>query len=546
MTFLERGTEQVARFSNLLSGTALLLLLTYLLWLPTFPSGDGPLHIYFANILWSLARHQPGYAPYYAIRHLIAPYSLHYFALIFFEKFLSSANAEKLFVTMVVLNTALGFRFLARRLGDHAALASLWMVPLLLTWSMGGGLLNFSFAIGVAYWAFAFWTMLHPAGSPRALAGFVVALAVLVLSHPVPLLVLCAFVGADLLLVWLEARRFGRPMQGLGVRAVAFALSCLAMVVPTLLADKGKVNAIWPDLHPHVDLLIELVRAQCVGLFGGAGVLQVIYTLGLLAIVPGALLLVGRGMLPHLRAGASTPAERLLVIAVVYLLATLSFPHSLNGSYYFPQRMWDLLWPLILACAAAASLGPRLERGLALVGAALVLVFAVLTVQTLGPAARKEAALGQVHFEAGSRGLFVQPLSATHPYAGGFTYPVFFWSGARAVANSHAILLNSPWLDLSILPVKENGQAGLLVDEQSKATTEHPWDLLQVLETPSAARDRALAHADFLLYGDPIATRPDVHAPVAAMLADRQMLWTCSYSDFYAACTRNPGPAARP
>ena len=84
----------------------LLAAILYVLWLPVFPTGDGPVHLYYADVLWSLVQHQPTYAHDYAIRHLLAPYLVHYLALVSFEDLVPPPMSEKLFIAIIFLTQA--------------------------------------------------------------------------------------------------------------------------------------------------------------------------------------------------------------------------------------------------------------------------------------------------------------------------------------------------------------------------------------------------------------------------------------------------------
>ena len=379
---------------------ALAAVLAYILWLPVFPSGDGPAHLYFASVLASLVEKQPGYSSFYAVRHLVAPYALHYLALIGLEQFVTAAVAEKIFVACIVANSALGFRFLARCLAGtsgaaiaNASVISLWVIPLAITWSLGAGFFNFCFAVGTMFWALGLYTLLP---SASALAALVLTLVLLVFSHPVPLMVLIVFLAGDLALLLLATRAVPK------LKAAAFTLACVAMLGPLSIADKGHTgaSAILPDVQPHWDVLLAIVTGQNLGLISGTQALQIAAQAGLVLIVPGAVWLVAR----RLRWRALTPADRLMLIATTFLFGTWFFPRSLNGSFYFPQRMWDIAWPVILATAAGASMTARLRARLAIGAIVLTAVTWAVTVPVLTPVARKQALLAAAPLPEGQAG----------------------------------------------------------------------------------------------------------------------------------------------
>ncbi len=556
----------------------------FVLWLPVFPTGDGPVHLYYADVLGSLVRHQPTYAHEYAIRHLFAPYLVHYLALISFEHFVSPPLAEKLFIAIIFLTQGFGFRFLARKLGGGgvsgaclapaaslAPVASLWMLPLLFSWSLGGGFLNCCFAAGVMLWSFGVWISLGtddrlfngPAPGARLVAllgAHAVLLAVLVLSHPVPLMVLLLFTASDLLL-----RLFTRPgllWRSLAPQVAAFAMTCWAFLYPVLLAQKGQAAAVLPGAGFHLDVFWELLAGTRLGYFAGLnlhtlpGWLAIVARAGLLAVAPGvsALLMTSppstktRPQPAFLRA-VETPSGRLLLICLIFLAATVFFPRSLNHSYFFPQRMWDIVWLLVLACAAAATPSPRTRHRLAVAGLALIVITALTGLPALSRIARAQQQLAAAPLPRGKYGLFLEPDSAEQGRGAATTYPVYSWAGARAFAANHAILLNSPWLGLTILPVRDAaaGLNPLLVNGLPSTYSESPLALTHALSDPDPSRETVLARAeiltraDFFLYSNPATigspqAAEQTRRAALALLGTESAAWRCEATGFYAVC----------
>jgi len=525
-------------FCDILFVLSLAAVVIFILRLPLFPNSDGSVHLYYAHVMWSLVNHQPLYEHFYAIRHLIGVYSIHYFALILFENFVSPAKAEELFIAIILVNSALGFRFLAGRLGANSAVVSLWMVPLLLSWPLGAGFLNYCFAIGAVCWALGFWIGLPPEGKARGVIGFSVAVVAMIFSHPVPLLFLVIFLTADLLLRWMEERRSNASgfFRRHSARLAAFGLTCLAILVPSILVQKGQIVSDLRDIYPHPHLLRYLLEGRYVGMFGGGYPLQILYTIGVLFVIPGVALLMAKGPWTRLRQGKTTAADRLLVFSILFLVATLSFPDSLNGADNFPQRFWILLWMMILACGAAATVKARALGWIAAGGGLLIVITGTVAMRTMPGVARMQAVVSHVRLPSGSKGIFLEPWGRS-PYDFGLTGNVFYSVGFRAAAQSDAIILNSPWIYQEHMPIRENGRSGLIADYVSWYSSQPPR-LLKIVSTPSPTRDAVLRASDFFLLADPWKMNGGLVNSVRLILRDEQPQWSCKYGKDYVMCQR--------
>ncbi len=517
------------------------LLAVFELWLaslPLIPNGDGPMHIYLASTLWKLATHSsPLFGHYYAIRHLVQPYSFHYYLFIVLNRFLKPDAAEKLFAGLILATVALGFRSLTRALGAASPAAPLLVFPLLLSWPFSAGFFNFTFGCGLLLFALALYTRFHtPGRHGGAWAAFGAVLVLLVLAHPIPILILICLTGLDLLLQ-LPARRRGRVRPWLPpAQIAALALSCLAFVFPILIADKAAVASSVNQIGFHFDLLVPLLVGQNVAYFQVRNGFGVLYLVLIVAVLPVALRFLflrrreTQGGLPW------TGADRLLIAVMVFLAGTLLLPKSMNGSAFFAVRLWYPLWLLAAASIAALLRTAAAERRTAawsLGGAGFALMFAFLYVP---PVARAQAELEQAPLPPNARGLYLLPEDAV---AGHWTHTwwgVNFWGGVRAFHAHGDVLVNTPWMELTILPVEENGRAGLLRDFLPGKESEAPYMAVRNMSgTPAAAR--ALALADFVLVSVPGGS-PAPRTLAERFLGAESPRWRCDSRPTYAVCVR--------
>ncbi len=518
-----------------LFGAGLALVVSAVCALPVFPSGDGPVHVYFARILFLLARHAGGvYAPVYAVRHWLQPYALHYFWLDGAGRWLSPEWAEKSFVLAILLINALGFRALARQLGDGAGTASLWILPLGLSWALFSGFLNFCFAAGVLFVAYRLYLRLDERWSLATLAGYAGALALLVFSHPVPLLLLLLLLGGDAVLLVLSRRR------GLRTQGVCLLLALLAFAGPVLIADKASVaDSLLRDVRPHWQQVRAIASGDRLSVFAGRAPLPLLLTVMLVAVAPvAAWWMVRDGAVGRLRRGVAGPADRLWCVAWTLLLLTLIFPQSMNGSALFADRMVPLLWPFLFAGVAAIPISAQAagwSRSLAGLATGASVACALLY---LLPAACLEAAMTQGPMPEGQRGLFVAEPAVRGPFREHLAGELLDWGGARAFAAHGDVLVNSPWMQLTIVPVRERGRAGLLRDRLPGSWSESPVALGELLAARGPGAARALEGVDFLLYSDPSASPAAVARAVPRYLPAGANGWHCVAPGSYAVCRR--------
>ena len=416
------------------------------------------------------------------------------------------------------------------------------------------------------------------------LVCFIALLLTLVLSHPVPLIVLFLFTASDLLLRTLahfirsaskERNDQRKPkQQPCPAQLAALAMTLCAFLAPAMIAQKGQAAAAVSGIGFHRHVLVQLVSGKGVGLFASTGLhslsgwIEMSTRAGLGIIVPGVAVLLRRANRQRAprsetttppssadvasarprwtRALPATAAGRLLLICLLYLAGTLFFPLSLNHSYFFPQRMWNIVWLLVLACGAAAKPSRHARGWLALAALLLIALTAATSLPLLVRIAHTQQQLAAAPLPPGRRGLLLEPDSVEQTRGTGTTYPVYAWAGARAFAASHAILLNSPWLGLTILPIRDASVPGphpLLDIGLPSIYSESPLALTHALATPSRDRTAILARADFLLYSNPASLASPHSAQLTlraalALLGPESAAWQCNAPGFYAVCVR--------
>jgi hypothetical protein len=392
----------------------------FVLWLPCFPSGDGPLHAYYAQVFGALIGGGTSYSQFYAIRHIVQPYCIHYYALLFFRHWLGSEKAEEAFVSIILVVTALGFRFMAQQLGKNASVISLFMIPLLLDWTLGAGFLNYCLGVGIFFWAIGCWHLLRDRRLSPPMLGYLTLLTLLVFTHPVPLLVLIFFCTCDMaLIIWQKKKHAIQGNgQSLRVKLVAFGFTCLALLVPLAIADKSKVTSVWRDCFPHRSVLLHLLEAKSLTYFWSTSPQVIIFDALVLCMFPAAILLSQRDLRSRWASRALSAADRQILIMVLFTLSTITMPRSVGGGANFSERMWDVCWPMVIALAAAAQGIAGRRRSTLMVGVAMIIFTAVVAVPRLDALAAVQDELSRVALPVGRVGLLLEPLSTTEKSMG--------------------------------------------------------------------------------------------------------------------------------
>lgn len=514
----------------------------FLFAMPVMPTGDGPVHIYLSTLMWKLVKHSsPLYEHFYAVRHLVQPYSFHYYFLIVLERWFSADRAEEIFVALILATLAIGFRRLCQVLGPGSPSVSLWVFPLLLSWPLGGGFLNYVFACGLLLFALCYYARLTGNAEPGgALAGLLTILVLLVLSHPVPILLLIFLIGIDIVFQFLtRARTPGAPRVPRW-SLYAFGLSCLAFLFPLLIADKAQAaGSLRHGLGFHTAYLRDLFDGCRVSLFDVHNPLGWLYGFAIVAMLPACIvLLVRSGAAARWRASAPTAADRLSLGIVLYLLGSLFFPPAMNGSALFAIRMFYMVWLVAVPCAALAVTGRTAQRAVAWTGVAVSVVSLIFGVLYLRPLAHRQWQIEHAAIPSQARGLFLQTSAGDTSKAIRMNDSLLFWQGARAFAAHGDVLLNTPWLQLTIVPIVGRAHSGLLDNFAPNSASENPNTLAAFLDHNPSVKAQALANADFLLFSDPSRTDSRPLQFAAATLGAAAENWRCTRQDFFAVCTR--------
>ncbi len=505
-----------------------LLYCAWVLSLPLFPSQDGPVHLYLASIFKGLLGGESNtYSTYYLVRHYLPPYSFHYYLLVALMHFISPLLAEKLFVCLILVSFACGFRYLALSIGPNGPLFSIFALCLLLNWSLAMGFENYLFSLSMAFWALGLWMHTRRNSSVGLRISFLLILYVMALTHPVPVAIVLGFAGLDLVMTVLGGRfsetitasKRTSPLRDL---FTLIAASSTLLYISHFTEKRRTADNIRNTIHPLAEFLSFYGHLEGVRYFNGTDTSVHLYGLAIY------LLLLIAAAVALLRTRRSSPGALPWRVAfVLFLLVMPVVPMDINGSHMFATRLVALVW---LAAFAAASGSARLPR---IVELCFVFFASITSLGILGLAhsevSREARQMGQLTSAPVNQrqklGLLLPGLEHHVTPRYDFVVDPFVWAGVHYFRQGGDVLLNTPWTDIPILPVNATSALGL--EGFDPTTIEFFYDLRQHIEDGDPASLALLAHADFILFttgGEPV----DADAVTRILQAQPGSQWSCA------------------
>ncbi len=504
------------------------------------------MHLFFTHVLAQLLTHSsPVYEQYYFIRHLFPPYSLYYYLLIALSRIMPLVWADKVIVAVAVANLAFGLRYLCTTLGRNGAVMAMLVFPVLLNWPLFMGFVNFTLSLGMAAWAIGIWTRLEQLPPAQSRAGlrvlFSVLLVAMTMTHPVPFGLVVVFCIGDLCMraadMW-RARRAHAAQQTWrrdwtfdALLLASMALCCSAYISAFTvkhIAEQTQAPA------PKLVALAWLLEAHGLIVLGGKQLPVLLYRLSVYVVL---LLPLALGVTHAIR----RPAPRLprwLIFAVVLILALPFIPPDLNASHLFRDRLLIVAW--IAAIAAGSSSIELSRRGCtAVVTYAVIAALGVLWVANhyLRPVAQRIAEVESVPLDHHGPVGLVLP-AATQTLDGQLFFDPYKWAGAHFVRRANGVLLNTPWLDLPIIPIAAR-EGHLLTGRVIAMDIEAYSNLRQDLLASTATRQLVFPQTDYAILIDRTDRTP-ASPPDPVLAADAHASWTCQTEDWFLICDRKP------
>ncbi len=539
-----------------------LLTCAWVLWLPVFPSQDGPLHLYYVNAFRHLLSHQQGtYANAYFIKAHITPYSSYYYGLIALGTAVSLETADKIMVCLYLVLFAISTHTLLRVVTPHAQWAPFLVLPVLLNWPLMMGFINYSLSTCLAFFALAVWCRGAGREDFKYRILFLLLISLMMVTHPVPWLFVVGFAYFDLALRVIRfSVREGQARTLLASKPFRLDLitSVLALTpVPYLRHFNGMVQTTEPEkfasmpfqtviphaLLPYAQRAQGFIRTFGIDIYAGSSSLARLYRFGITLLIAGIFIIACVNFF-HSRKTSKWPAANTwFLFSVCVLPFLLLLPDAIGNHFYFISRLGILFFVVSLA---GASLGLQRLRHAGVALAAFSLMWWVLTfgmaVRYISPAAHDIARLKTAPMPRDQRaGLLLETAGATS--TPNLNFLPYYWAGASYFRQRNLLLYNTAWLGDPIILVGLRHERGSDLDASYYEGL--PYFGSHMLPTARVATERlhAAGFVFLMRQGASLTEHPMADHAGSTTPAPFANNWSCQHGQHavWYLCESNPG-----
>jgi len=422
--------------------------------LPVFPSQDGPMHLYWVDVLRALLSHSNQYGGYFQIRAFLTPYALHYYTMLALEAVFSAEMSEKILLCIYICLFSVAFKYLVNSVTPFGGGWSLVALPFCLNSLIYWGFYNYSFGVTFTLFLVGFWIRWHDHLDANRIGALAAGLIVLLLTHPVPGVVLLSYIGIQIVVELLSAKAFVRPWS-VTLRGQARKVLVLGGMALVTLVWIGRFLATPRNANPDgvgriggdwiTTAILELKLWPVAPLTSGA------YRSGLMAVLLLALVSVIAGMVLRWRHVASSGLVALCLTSLLCFLLYVFLPEWINGSGYFRER-FPIFFVLFLLAAGAAS-APSSRWSYAAGGIAVLALCSTGVLQwrraTEIATELRPLLTAEISGPLGA-GVLLHERSPENPIDRDVTFDPYAWAGAHYFRRAHAVLLDTMGLDQPI------------------------------------------------------------------------------------------------
>lgn len=502
------------------------------------------MHLYIASVLSSLFSGSNHFSTYFYVRHLLTPYSLHYYFLIVLGRLFSFPIADKLLVCTIIVCSAFGFRYLALTIGPSGDLMSLFAVPLLLSWALGMGFYNYCLSLGLAFWALGFWSRAATKHSHTLWILFLVTIALMAVTHPIPVvlvIVLCAMhVSWGILRqqrrTSTNAGKFNWQVTRFRWQMVHLLLASSTLVYIAHLASGHAVANKQHRAYDPVGAFAMIARAQYVSLFSGTRFITQMDRLSLYLLLVCAAVLAFQGYRERWKIRDSGFGDVLLTGAVLLILVIIFLPPNLHAVDAVSAR---LIWIVWLAVLAASSGHTRFAGSIraAVATTACVYAIAVLALANarIRPVAEQIATIESSPVAVGSlTGIGLQ--LPNRPIGQELSFHPYYWAAARYFRRTESTMLNSGWTYQNYIML--GSRSSIISSGLTPEIMGTPRELENLLLRSPADQGKILPRSDLLVFVGYAKQPQEMLAEARAIdRQEPQRAWNCLNHDWYFVCT---------
>jgi len=417
----------------------------------SFPTQDGPAHLYYADVVRHMLRGDGPYSQYFAIKHWFPPYAFHTYLLIGLFSIVKALTAEKILVTIYTVWFCMAFRYLVHSVNPADEVLSIVAFPFVHNKTVYLGFYNFSFGVATCLFLIGYWLRHHRRLTAARAAVFGFLIFVLAMMHPVALFVALLFVGTHVLLMGLAQYRQASGPAAARVLAVAARLRRQVL----LAGAAGACSALWIlQFTRSGGLIWNIAPMRPLALLAMAPLTAfrpIAYRLVLAVPAAAVALLALRRFFAGRFLKPLTEEAALMVLAFACAAIYIFGPFQVNYGAFFPDRFPIFAVAFATAFASGLELEARALRSLM----AGVAVASVICLATQGVLKQKIIDNLDPLYEAAAakpaRKVLVvstEPISNTS--AAPDSFDPYLWAGLNYVRRSEAIFLNSAWLDTPI------------------------------------------------------------------------------------------------
>jgi hypothetical protein len=485
------------------------------IWLNrSFPTQDGPIQLYYADVLADLLRGGGTYTAYFRMNNHSPVYCFFNYALVLLNQVFSPLTSERVLVSLYVVAFSLGVRFLVRSVEPRNEWLPFFLMPFAFHTYLYLGIYNFSLGVAVLLFAMGVWLRAMPAWTWKDYLLWIGLLLLVCSIHPMTLAFLGLFLAGHLTAVFVGTCRataggiservragFVRIARSL---AAAGAFGAALLWISTFSTQAPPAAA---ALAPVVSRAPAADRLRCL--------LQMVplcpyfeplyrFVLLLLVLLPLSLLAVRAARATWKPGPGSSAATFALGLTGLLGLGLFVFgPPWFLSAGYFADRMSVIFVLGCLIVLSPLTLPPPLRRVAVATAVFAVLVTAVIRDRQTAVIVKALAPVYDAKpLQEGGWGAIVSGTESVD----GLTFNPYYWAGAHHARESKAILLNTPWI------------YGPLAVLTPRAT--HPWDgalpdtMRRIL---SAAEPAAASRVGFVCGGkwDPSHQEMASSAPLA-------------------------------